>query len=117
MMAMLNSSGVAQDAAAEMSTTLAGLAGDLASFYNIDTDEAFRKIRSGIAGEIEPLRQLGINLSVANLQSYALSQGITASWQSMTQAEQVMLRYNYLMQATSAQQGDFARTSGKQLAA
>ena len=117
MMAMLNSSGVAQDAAAEMSTTLAGLAGDLASFYNINTDEAFRKIRSGIAGEIEPLRQLGINLSVANLQSYALSQGITKSWQSMTQAEQVMLRYNYLMQASAQQQGDFARTSGRLCAA
>ena len=117
MMAMLNSSGVAQDAAAEMSTTLASLAGDLASFYNIGTDEAWQKIMSGISGEIEPLRRLGINLSVANLQSYALSQGITKSWQSMTQAEQVMIRYNYLMQATSAQSGDFARTSGRMCAA
>ena len=61
--------------------------------------------------EIEPLRRLGINLSVANLQAYALSQGITKSWQSMTQAEQVMLRYNYLMQLTAQQQGDWARTS------
>ena len=111
MMAILNSSGVAQDAAAEMSTTLAGLAGDLASFYNISQDNAWEKIMSGMAGEIEPLRRLGINLSVANLQAYALSQGITKSWQSMTQAEQVMLRYNYLMQLTAQQQGDWARTS------
>lgn len=111
MMAILNSSGVAQDAAAEMSTTLAGLAGDLASFYNISQDNAWEKLMSGMAGEIEPLRRLGINLSVANLQAYALSQGITKSWQSMTQAEQVMLRYNYLMQLTAQQQGDWARTS------
>ena len=110
MMAMLNSTGVAQDAAAEMSITLAGLAGDLASFYNISTDEAFMKLRSAIAGETEPMRQLGINMTVAALQSYALSQGITKSWQSMTQAEQAMLRYNYIMSATSQQQGDFART-------
>lgn len=112
MMAMLNSTGVAQDAAAEMSVTLAGLAGDLASFYNIETEEAFTKLRAAIAGETEPMRQLGINMTVAALQSYALSQGITKSWQSMTQAEQAMLRYNYIMSATSAQQNDFARTSG-----
>ena len=67
--------------------------------------------------EIEPLRRLGINMSVANMQAYALSQGITKSWMSMTQAEQVMLRYNYLMSVTSAQSGDFARTSGKLCAA
>lgn len=110
MMAMLNSTGVAQDAAAEMSTTLAGLAGDLASFYNISTDEAFMKLRSAIAGETEPMRQLGVNMTVASLEAYALSQGITKSWQSMTQAEQAMLRYNYIMAATSQQQGDYART-------
>ena len=112
MMAMLNSTGVAQDAAAEMSTTLAGLAGDLASFYNIDTDEAFRKLRSAMAGETEPMRELGVNMTVTALESYALSQGITESWQSMTQAEQAMLRYNYIMSATSQQQGDFQRTVG-----
>ena len=112
MMAMLKSSGVAQDSAAEMSTTLAGLAGDLASFYNIDTDTAFYKIRAGISGQVMPLRQLGINLSVANMEAYALSQGITTSYNSMTQAQKVMLRYNYLLSVTGDQQGDFARTSG-----
>lgn len=112
MMSVLNSSGVAQRDAAEMSTTLAGLAGDIASFYNISQDNAWEKIMSGMAGEIEPLRRLGINMSVANMEAYALSQGITESWQSMSQAEQVMLRYNYLMSTTTAQQGDFARTSG-----
>lgn len=117
MMAMLNSSGVAQDAAAEMSTTLAGLAGDLASFYNLDTDIAFQKIRAGISGETEPLKQLGINMSVANLQAYALTQGITKSYQAMSQAEQATLRYNYLMSVTGQQQGDFARTSGRLCAA
>lgn len=69
MMAMLKSSGLGgtqemKAQAAEMSTTLAGLAGDMASFFNIDTDTAFYKIRAGISGEIEPLKQLGINMSV-----------------------------------------------------
>ncbi|OUO77891.1 hypothetical protein B5F53_11795 [Blautia sp. An249] len=110
MMAMLNSTGVAQDAAAEMSVNLAGLAGDLASFYNISTDDAFYKLRAAIAGETEPMRQLGINMTVAAMESYALSQGIDKSWQSMTQAEQALLRYNYILSVTGAQQGDFART-------
>lgn len=112
MMAMMKSSGVAQDAASKMSISLAGLAGDIASFYNIDTDTAFQKIRAGISGEIEPLRQLGINLSVANMEAYALSRRITTSYNAMSQAEKVALRYNYLMSVTGDVQGDFARTSG-----
>lgn len=117
MMAILNSSGVDQSAAAEMSTTLTGLAGDLASFYNIAQDDAWDKIMSAMAGEVEPMRRLGVSMTVANMEAYALSQGIDKSWQSMTQAEQAMLRYNYMMDATAQQQGDFARTSGRQLAA
>ena len=110
--AMLKSMGLNQNQVLSMSTTLAGLAGDMASFYNISTDEAFAKIRSGISGETEPLKQLGINLSVANLEAYALSQGITKSYNSMTQAEQAILRYNYLLKSTSDAQGDFSKTAG-----
>lgn len=110
--AMLKSMGMTTKQAAAMSTEIAGLAGDMASFYNLKSDEAFAKIRSGISGETEPLKQLGINMSVVNLQSYAMSQGITKSYQSMTQAEQALLRYNYLLDTTSDAQGDFARTSG-----
>ena len=89
---------------------MVGLAGDMASFYNLDLETAFEKIRSGISGETEPLKQLGINMSVANLEAYALSQGITTAYNEMSQAEQVMLRYNYLMSTTADAQGDFART-------
>ncbi len=109
--AMMKSSGLTGKAVTGMSTDLAGLAADMASFYNLDFETAFEKIRSGISGETEPLKQLGINMSVANLEAYALSQGIDTAYESMTQAEQVTLRYNYLMQATADAQGDFARTS------
>ena len=101
--AMLKSSGLAGDAIVDMSK-------DMASFYNLDLETAFEKIRSGISGETEPLKQLGINMSVANLEAYALSQGITTAYNEMSQAEQVMLRYNYLMSTTADAQGDFART-------
>lgn len=108
--AMLKSSGLADDAIVDMSKDMVGLAGDMASFYNLDLETAFEKIRSGISGETEPLKQLGINMSVANLEAYALSQGITTAYNEMSQAEQVMLRYNYLMSTTADAQGDFART-------
>ena len=109
--AMMKSAGMAGPEIVSMSTDLAGLAADMASFYNLDFDEAFQKIRSGISGETEPLKQLGINMSVANLQAYAMTQGITKAFDKMSQAEQTMLRYQYLMQATADAQGDFARTS------
>ena len=109
--AMLKSSGMAGDKVTEMSMKVTELAGDMASFYNLEGEEAFNKLRSGISGETEPLKQLGINMSVANLEAYALSQGIKTSYNEMSQAEQVMLRYNYLLQATQGAQGDFARTS------
>lgn len=109
--AMLKSMGFGTEAVAGMSMKLAGLAGDMASFYNLDTDDAFAKIRAGISGETEPLKQLGINLSVANLEAYALAQGIGKSYSAMSQQEQALIRYNYLLSVTKDAQGDFARTS------
>ncbi len=108
--AILKSSGI-NDGLEEMSMRIAELAGDMASFYNLNSDTAFEKIRSGISGETEPLKQLGINMSVVNLEAFAMSQGIDKSWKSMSQAEQTLLRYNYLMEQTADAQGDFSRTS------
>ena len=114
--AMMKSSGLAGDEIVEMSESLSGLAADMASFYNLDFETAFQKIRSGISGETEPLKVLGINLSVANLEAFALQQGLSKTFSEMSQGEQTLLRYQYLMQATSDAQGDFARTSGDSLA-
>lgn len=112
MMAMLKSSGVAQAQAAKMSTTLAGLAGDIASFYNLETDEAFYKLRSAISGETEPMKALGVNMNIVNLEAFAMSRGINKAYREMTLAEQATLRYNYIMAKTTDAQGDFAKTSG-----
>ena len=109
--AMLKSMGLTQDAVLNMSQSITALTGDMASFYNLDSDTAFQKIRAGISGETEPLKQLGINMSVANMEAYALSQGISKSYQKMSQSEQALLRYNYLLSTTADAQGDFARTS------
>lgn len=109
--AMLKSQGIDQGNLVGMSENLAGLAADMASFYNLDFETAFQKIRSGISGETEPLKQLGVNMSVANLEAFALEQGITKSFNAMSSGEQTLLRYQYLMKATADAQGDFARTA------
>ena len=109
--AMLKSMGLTSQQTLDMSESMTGLAGDMASFYNLDTAEAFEKIRSGISGETEPLKQLGINLSVVNLQEFAAANGIKKKYSAMTQSEQALLRYQYLMKATADAQGDFAKTS------
>lgn len=109
--AMMKSQGIADNEIVQMSTDLSGLAADMASFYNLDFDTAFQKIRSGISGETEPLKQLGINMSTANLEAFALEKGITKAFSAMSQGEQTALRYQYIMQATADAQGDFARTA------
>lgn len=109
--AMLKSAGITGDKIVDVSTDLAGLAADMASFYNLDFEEAFSKIRSGISGQTMPLKELGIDMSVATLNAFALSQGLDKTFDKMSQGEQVMLRYQYLMSATADAQGDFSRTS------
>ncbi len=109
--AMLKSMGLTEQQAKDMGTSMVGLAGDIASFYNIDSEEAFEKIRSGIAGQSKPLKELGINLDATTMSEYALEQGITKSWNAMTQSEKATLRYAYLMEVTKDIQGDFAKTS------
>lgn len=108
---MLKSMGLTTQQATDMSMKMSGLAGDFASFYNLSTDEAFDKVRAGISGETEPLKQLGINMSVANLEAYALANGIRKGYDAMSQQEQALLRYNYLLSVSGDAQGDFARTS------
>lgn len=96
----------------DMSTTLAGLSGDLASFYNLSADETYTKIFSGvISGETEGLKSLGVVMTQTNLEAFAMQQGITKAYKAMTASEKAQLRYQYLLYATSDAQGDFARTS------
>lgn len=102
--------GVAGDKAAFMAKNLTQLGYDLASFYNIDFESAMQKVQSGISGELEPLRRLGYDLSVARLEQERLNLGIDKSVSSMTQAEKSQLRYYAMMTQATQVQGDMART-------
>lgn len=102
--------GVAGDKAAYMSKNLTQLGYDIASFYNLGFESAMQKVQSGIAGELEPLRRLGYDLSVARLEQERLNLGIDKSVSSMTQAEKSQLRYYAMMTQVTQVQGDMART-------
>lgn len=102
--------GVVNDRAYIMSKNLTQLGYDLSSFFNISYEDAFQKLQSGIAGELEPLRRLGYDLSVARLQQEALNLGIEKSVSAMTQAEKAELRYYAIMTQVTTAQGDMART-------
>ena len=108
--AIAKASGESEDATLQMSTNLTKLTADVASFFNYDYDTAFNKIRSGLTGETEPLKDLGVVMTVANLEQYRLAQGIQTSYSAMSSAEQMALRYNYIMQALTDTQGDFNKT-------
>lgn len=114
--AMLKSMDISERDITKMSTDLIGLAGDMASFYNLDAETAFEKIRSGISGETEPLKQLGINLSETNLEAFALAEGMGTAYSEMSSAEKAMVRYKYMMSVTKDAQGDFSRTMDDSLA-
>ena len=109
--AMLKSSGIAGEAVRDMALDLTKLSADMASFYNLDHDVAFQKIMSGMTGMTQPLKELGINMNIANVEAFAMSQGVNKAWREMSQAEQTMWRYNYLLHVTKDAQGDFARNS------
>lgn len=111
-MAMSNGMNIASDAGKTMAISLTQLAGDMASFYNVEQSVAETALKSVFTGETETLKKFGIVLTETNLKEYALSQGITKQYSAMSQAEKVALRYNYVLQATGQVQGDFARTSG-----
>lgn len=109
--AMAKAFGFSEDQAYDMSTALTGLAGDVASFYNLNQDEAYTKLKSVFTGETESLKDLGVVMTQTALDSYAMANGFGKTTSAMTEQEKVALRYQFVMDQLSLAQGDFARTS------
>lgn len=96
---------------ADVSIQLTKLTADMASFYDVSQSDVAEDLQSVFTGMTRPLRQYGLDLTQATLQEWALSQGMNANIQTMTQAEKTMLRYQYVMAHTTNAMGDFKRTS------
>ncbi len=111
-MSMANGFGLARQQAYDLSEGLTELAYDLSSLYNEDTEQSVLRLQSALVGEIEPIRRLGISISQATLQEYALAHGIDESVAAMTEQEKALLRSLVLMEGASriGAIGDFAKT-------
>lgn len=109
--AMAKAFGFTEKQAYDMGTTLTGLAGDVASFYNISQDEAYTKLKSVFTGETESLKDLGVVMTQSALDAYAMANGFGKTTAQMSEAEKVALRYAFVQDQLTAATGDFARTS------
>lgn len=103
--------GATPEQSAKMSTSLVALAGDLASFYNIATNDALEKLRSGLVGEAEPLRSVGVFLTEGAVKAKAYAVGIATAGTELTEGQKILARYELILEQTGKAQGDFARTS------
>ena len=108
--AMSKSFGFTNEEAFGLSKSLTKLTGDVASFYNLSTDEAYTKLKSVFTGETESLKDLGVVMTQTALDSYALANGFNKTTKEMTEQEKVFLRYQFVMDKLSGAQGDFMRT-------
>lgn len=107
---MFRTAGIAQEDAESMSMEITELAVDLAAFANLDVGEVLNQLKSGISGEND-LKEFGVmNMNEAGIEGYALSQGVQIDLSQLSQAEQIMWRYNYVLAATESLQGECART-------
>ena len=109
---MSTSMGLSTSQAAKLSTSMVGLAGDLASFKNMNIEEVTTALNGVFTGETESLKRLGIVMTEVNLKQFAMEQGIKKNLDQMTQSEKVLLRYQFVMKNTANAQGDFERTGG-----
>ena len=108
--AMLTSMGLSSDESLKMSEGLTQLSYDMASFYNLKPEEAFEKLKSGISGEAEPLKALGILVNDTTIKNYAYANGIAKQGKALTESQKVQARYGAILEATKNAQGDLART-------
>lgn len=107
---MANSMNLTAATALNISESFTLLGNDISSLWNIDTDSAMKKLQAGLAGQIRPLRELGIDISKTSLEMYALRYGIKDSVEKMSQAAKVQLRWLAIMEQTEVAFGDMAKT-------
>ena len=102
--------GFTSDETKEFSKGMTELTGDISSFYNLDHEEAFNKIKSGLTGEAEPLKSIGILVDDTTTKQYAMSEGLKENWKDLSQSEKMLWRYKLIMSQTGDSQGDFNKT-------
>lgn len=109
-MGMLDGMGINKKQASSMAARLSTLSVDLSSFHNIGQDEIMTKLMSGLSGELEPVRRLGVDLREANVEAKALSMGLAKTKEGLTQTQKVQARYALILEGTKRAHGDAERS-------
>jgi hypothetical protein len=109
--ALLQSMGLVEEEAADLSLKWLDLSQDMASFHNTNPQEALDAIRSALAGEFEPLKRYGVMLNQATIEQAALESGIWDGVDAMTAQERTLAINEELWRQQSKVVGDFERTA------
>ncbi len=94
-----------------MAEQLTALSVDLGSFYNTSDEEAMMRLKSGMMGETESVRKLGIDISDAALRERHEKSGAPGQYKSLSTADKTWLRFQKILEDTTNAQGDSARTA------
>ena len=109
---MIKGTGVGEQKALDMSKALTKMAFGFSSLQNMSAGEAFVKIISGLAGEAEPLRRFGVDVTVAGLEAFAASKGIKKLYKEMTTAEKTTIRYQMILKGLESAWNNEIDTAG-----
>ena len=107
---MLKSLGQNEQGAYDMAKGMTELGYDMASFFNLEPEEAFDKLRAAITGETEPLKRLGIVVNETTIKQWALNNGMIRQGEVLDESQKIVARYNVIMERTALAQGDLGRT-------
>ena len=108
---LFNALGLTKDAATELAPQVVTLASDFASFNNLNLDETLEKLRSGLVGEIEPLRSLGVSFGAAEVEAKAMELGLAGVNGEVDEGAKIQARWALILEQSKNAQGDFARTA------
>lgn len=107
---LARSMGLSQKNAVTLGKSLSQLSLDLSSLYNTPIEQVLADLRSGLQGQTETISRYGLDITEASLRQEALRLGIEKTFDKMTQAEKIALRYSIMINKSSLAHGDFAKT-------
>lgn len=108
---LFNEIGVGMEGSVDIAQQLVERIGDLASFKDFPIEQVIQRIQSGLVGETEAVRRLGVILDESVIKQKAYEQGIIATGEALSTQQKFLLRAQQILEQTSEAQGDAARTA------
>jgi hypothetical protein len=109
---LFKGAGFSADETAKLSQQFNRLTLDASRFFNVDYATAFQKIRSGLSGEAEPLRDFGVFLTADKIKAQALSMGLADLSGTISDAAKISATAALISNGLADAQGNAAATAG-----